>query len=339
MPAKSKSQQRLFGMVHAYQKGKLKHAPASVKRIAKHISQDDAKHFAKTRHKGLPEKKAGFADAAKSRLDSILYTVSGRRAKDIESARRRQRVGKALMALGLLPMAVFGTRGAIRARKALRTVGKDLTSDLDHARAVVAENLARKGKVLPEYAWAASAEDMPLGGFRISFEKPKPIPVFTDKKMLSEALDRHLKGQPWLMRKLMKLYSMNTGPHFGGDYVYAGNGKISPKVLMHELGHAKDMAERGANALKEDQISLPSGIREWLRTFVDPDSSRLVQMESRAWENGGIERGDALREAALDTYRNAAQMRAAQLVSTPVGWAGIALGRSGRRNERRASEK
>lgn len=57
MPAKSKAQQRLFGMVHAYQKGKLKHAPASVKRIAKHISEEDAEHFAKTRHEGLPETK------------------------------------------------------------------------------------------------------------------------------------------------------------------------------------------------------------------------------------------------------------------------------------------
>ena len=62
MPAKSKSQQRLFGMVHAYQKGKLKNAPKSVRRIAKHISEEDAKHFAETRHKGLPEKKAALSE-------------------------------------------------------------------------------------------------------------------------------------------------------------------------------------------------------------------------------------------------------------------------------------
>ena len=61
MPAKSKSQQRLFGMVHAYQKGKLKHAPASVKRIAKHISKSDARHFAKTKHKDLPEKTGEYS--------------------------------------------------------------------------------------------------------------------------------------------------------------------------------------------------------------------------------------------------------------------------------------
>lgn len=57
MPSTSKSQQRLFGMVHAYQKGKLKHAPAKVREIAEHISEGDAKHFAKTRHDGLPERR------------------------------------------------------------------------------------------------------------------------------------------------------------------------------------------------------------------------------------------------------------------------------------------
>jgi hypothetical protein len=76
MPAKSKSQQRLFGMVHAYQKGKLKDAPESVKEIARSISDEDAEHFAKTKHKGLPEKKAyiqGFMDkCAASKLRGML---------------------------------------------------------------------------------------------------------------------------------------------------------------------------------------------------------------------------------------------------------------------------
>lgn len=61
MPAKSKSQQRLFGMVHAYQKGKLKSPPASVKRIASNISEEDASHFAETKHEGLPEKRKSAA--------------------------------------------------------------------------------------------------------------------------------------------------------------------------------------------------------------------------------------------------------------------------------------
>jgi len=57
MPAKSKSQQRLFGMVHAAQKGKLKNASPEVKKIAKSISKKDAEDFAATKHDGLPEKK------------------------------------------------------------------------------------------------------------------------------------------------------------------------------------------------------------------------------------------------------------------------------------------
>lgn len=61
MPAKSKSQQRLFGMVHAYNKGELKGSSALKRRIAalaKRIPDDSARHFAETPHKGLPEKRA-----------------------------------------------------------------------------------------------------------------------------------------------------------------------------------------------------------------------------------------------------------------------------------------
>lgn len=56
MPAKSKSQQRLFGMVDAYQKGELDNASKEVKDIAKSISHKDARKFAKTKHKGLPNR-------------------------------------------------------------------------------------------------------------------------------------------------------------------------------------------------------------------------------------------------------------------------------------------
>lgn len=65
MPAKSESQQRLFGMVHTYQKtGKLPNdagLAAKIKKIAdgskgnKGISDKDAKDYASTKHKGLPD--------------------------------------------------------------------------------------------------------------------------------------------------------------------------------------------------------------------------------------------------------------------------------------------
>jgi len=53
----SKSQQRFFGMVRATQKGATKAPSPEVARVASSIKKSDAKDFAKTKHKGLPEKK------------------------------------------------------------------------------------------------------------------------------------------------------------------------------------------------------------------------------------------------------------------------------------------
>lgn len=53
--AVSKSQQKFMGMVHAAQKGE-KAASPEVAKVAKSMGKKDAKDFAKTKHKGLPEK-------------------------------------------------------------------------------------------------------------------------------------------------------------------------------------------------------------------------------------------------------------------------------------------
>lgn len=57
MPATSKSQQKLFALVHLYQQGKLPtdKVSAKIKRIAKSISPEDAKKYASTSHAGLKE--------------------------------------------------------------------------------------------------------------------------------------------------------------------------------------------------------------------------------------------------------------------------------------------
>ena len=64
MPAKSKSQQRLFGMVHAIQKGEAKPSQFSkkIREMAKRVDPQDARDFAATNTKRLPEKKAGLLD-------------------------------------------------------------------------------------------------------------------------------------------------------------------------------------------------------------------------------------------------------------------------------------
>jgi hypothetical protein len=54
--AVSKKQQRFMGMVHAAQKGE-KPASKEVTKVAKEMPKKEAEKFAKTKHKGLPEKK------------------------------------------------------------------------------------------------------------------------------------------------------------------------------------------------------------------------------------------------------------------------------------------
>ena len=55
--ATSKAQQRFFGMVRAKQKGEMKDASPEVEKAAKSMKKGDVKKYAKTKHKGLPEKK------------------------------------------------------------------------------------------------------------------------------------------------------------------------------------------------------------------------------------------------------------------------------------------
>ena len=54
MPAKSKVQQRFMGMVHAAQKGELDNPSSEVEKAADSMSDADAKDYASTKHKGLP---------------------------------------------------------------------------------------------------------------------------------------------------------------------------------------------------------------------------------------------------------------------------------------------
>ena len=56
MPAVSKAQQRFFGMVRAAQKGEMASPSSEISKAATSMSKSDVKKFAKTKHKGLPNK-------------------------------------------------------------------------------------------------------------------------------------------------------------------------------------------------------------------------------------------------------------------------------------------
>jgi hypothetical protein len=73
--AVSKKQQRFMGMVHAAQKGE-KPASKEVGKVAKSMGKKDAEDFAKTKHKGLPEKAK-----AKKKDESVEETAEAPKEK------------------------------------------------------------------------------------------------------------------------------------------------------------------------------------------------------------------------------------------------------------------
>ena len=75
MPAVSKKQQRFFGMVRATQKGEMENPSPEVADVANDISVKDAKKFAKTKHKGLPEKKKMLQNVLKTHHRVVIPKV------------------------------------------------------------------------------------------------------------------------------------------------------------------------------------------------------------------------------------------------------------------------
>lgn len=62
-------------MIDAYKKGKMKHAPKKIRDAAKHISDEDARDFAKTKHEGLPEKVAHIICSRRMEKKAFLAPV------------------------------------------------------------------------------------------------------------------------------------------------------------------------------------------------------------------------------------------------------------------------
>jgi hypothetical protein len=72
MPAVSKAQQRFMGMVHATQKGDMDSPSPEVSKAADSMSDKDAKDFASTSHKGLPDKKTEHLNKIREIIRKIV---------------------------------------------------------------------------------------------------------------------------------------------------------------------------------------------------------------------------------------------------------------------------
>ena len=72
MPAVSKAQQKFMGMVHATQKGDMDSPSPEVEKAADSMSDTDAKDFASTSHKGLPDKKDEQIQQLKEKIRQLV---------------------------------------------------------------------------------------------------------------------------------------------------------------------------------------------------------------------------------------------------------------------------
>ena len=78
MPATSKAQQRIMGIVHAIQKGEAdpKDFSKKAQQMAKDMKPSDAKDFASTKHKGLPDKKDENISRIKEQIRKIVREMN-----------------------------------------------------------------------------------------------------------------------------------------------------------------------------------------------------------------------------------------------------------------------
>jgi len=86
--AVSKAQQKFFGMVRAKQKGEMDDASPEVAKAAKSMSKKDVKDFAKTKHKGLPDK----VDEVNKAHNTMFKAAFRKKEAEREKAERENRL-------------------------------------------------------------------------------------------------------------------------------------------------------------------------------------------------------------------------------------------------------
>lgn len=84
MPATSKAQQRYMGMVHAIQTGKFRGKPSKqLLDTAATIGKTDARHFAETKHQGLPEHVKASSEFQRGMREEAEHPVATATRKEI----------------------------------------------------------------------------------------------------------------------------------------------------------------------------------------------------------------------------------------------------------------
>ena len=175
MPAVSKAQQRFMGMVRAAQKGEMKNPSPEVQDAANSMKKKDAKDFASTKHKGLPEKKkveeavyGGKEAEKKKKIDAFMDKAMPKRTFDQMGRETDRRTGKLKEERG--DDSVRSSNGRGNARDGVGTYTCRPTSDLTEERFC---ELCGKMEYREECSYGPKMWDM----FTIrNFSKSVPVP-------------------------------------------------------------------------------------------------------------------------------------------------------------------
>lgn len=235
---------------------------------------------------------------------------------DKQKARRRA-IGNTLIGGALSIPAFFITRGKLRSNKVKKLIRLGSVKTTAEADEIIRKHLEQSGKTLPKYRWTEVEPGKPLATGMNS-----DIPVYRDG---SAFYDKAFEGAPKsVKRKVLRDTDGNQAFFDNVRTITMGvDGNINPKTLMHELGHAADFDSGRLNEFKPSGNGLEQ-ISELWRGLWNPDSTKLLRREISAWDNAGIAKGDALREAALNTYRNHVRMGGmSNFVGAPALWGGI----------------
>jgi hypothetical protein len=225
--AVSAAQQRFMGMVYAAKKGKMKAPSAEVEKAAASMTKKEAKKFAKTKHKGLPEKitKEDFEAFIEEKYGEKYeknYKKTGKKSKDYDGDGTVEDEGDEYA--GVKDRAI---KAALK-KKVLNNSFSDWRNDFDF----IDEKRYPESpfvEVMPEQK-ASGDEDKKAANLRL---KPK-------KSNVSEEIE--------LANQLAE--------SLGGTLVFEG---VRPKDVFQGLQYATKAAPAISNALKQALSKPPAG--------------------------------------------------------------------------------
>jgi len=294
--AVSRKQQRFFGMVRAAQKGEAKAISPEVARTAASIKKKDAKKFASTKHKGLPEKKmkkeSVSEDAKMARQSDEKLSAAHKKFSGMEQTPANSFMKKRI------EREINRRKKGIGAKKkvdeAMSSYDRNRKAAAKRAEKRNAERRAGKrgGRMERETYRNEAGVEMHHKGYRVSKEETHPmsLDIITEKRkgVVKIKVNRPIKAKVTDIGAGGKEYVRKNWEHV----TYDGS-KLSPKHLPG--GPNSQFNADGTPKVKQKTLNKVKGA-----TFKTEDKEAYHTMSTkefnkthRDFKSGSKKKGDA----------------------------------------------